>query len=149
MQINVNEHSDNEQQSSLYRKLSGSINVGYSCFLSVKAEGNTTDEKKVDTGDSRDVKITFKVRSVQISRPWIDLSALRIQHYKIPGEQSGSWSTGKLESSNDGTFPLLTTQMIVAKDIKVTASKFSREVIETMRKFDGSVNAGLIVSYHS
>ena len=142
----MDEHSGDQQQSAVYKKLGGSIKLGYS-FLGVKAGGNISDEKKVETGDSRDVKISFKVRSVQIDRPWLDLSVLKMQNYKIPGEGPGSWSSGELESSNTGSCPLITTQMIVAKDIKITASKFSQEIIDTMRNIDGSVNVGLIVSY--
>ena len=69
-----------------------------------------------------DVKISFKVRAVQISRPWLDLSVLNNKNYKIYGEDPGSWSTGELDADNNGSFPLLSTQMIVARDITVTAS---------------------------
>ena len=69
-----------------------------------------------------DVKISFKVRAVQINRPWLDLGVLNNRNYTIYGEDSGSWSTGELDANNNGSFPLLTTQMIVAKDIAVTAS---------------------------
>ena len=66
-----------------------------------------------------DVKISFKVRAVQINRPWLDLSVL---NYTVSSEDPGSWSTGELSADNKGTFPLLSTQMIVARDITVTAS---------------------------
>ena len=66
-----------------------------------------------------DVKISFKVRAVQINRPWLDLSVL---NYTVSSERTGSWSTGELSADNKGTFPLLSTQMIVARDITVTAS---------------------------
>ena len=68
-----------------------------------------------------DVKISLNISAVQIYRPWLDLSVLR-KNFKYPGMPSGSWSNGKLDSSNTGVFPLLTTAMIVAKDITVTAS---------------------------
>lgn len=73
-----------------------------------------------------------KVHSAQIDCPWLDLSALRVEYNKIPGEASGSWSTGELNSSNR-SFPLITSQMIVAKDIKIAASKFSKEVINAVK----------------
>ena len=66
-----------------------------------------------------DVKISFKIRAVQITRPWLDLSVL---NYTVSSERTGSWSTGELSADNKGTFPLLSTQMIVARDITVTAS---------------------------
>ena len=68
------------------------------------------------------VNISFKVRTVQINRPWLDTSILKNRNYTINGEDPGSWSTGELDADNNGSFPLLSTQMIVAKDITVTAS---------------------------
>ena len=141
----MDQHSDNKHQSTIHKRLGGSAKLGYS-FLGIKAGGSGSQEKKVDAGDSRDVKISFKVRAVQVNRPWLDLSALRVEHYSIPGEGSGSWSTGELSSSNKGSFPLVTSQVIVAKDITITASKFSKEVIDTVKKFDGSAHFGLVVS---
>ena len=88
----------------MYEKLGGSVNT-------------------YDSLNKRsDVKITFKVRAVQIDRPWFDPSILENENYTIPGERSGSWSNGKLDASNNGSFPLYSTQIIVARDIKVTAS---------------------------
>ena len=69
-----------------------------------------------------DVKISFKIRAVEIFRPWFDRAILKNKNYKIFGEGPESWSTGDLDASNKGSFPLLSTQMIVAKDITVTAS---------------------------
>ena len=88
----------------MYKKLGGSINTCYSLV------------------EHSDVNISLKVRAVQISRPWLDTSILKNKNYTIDGEDPGSWSTGELNADNNGSFPLLTTQMIVAKDIKVTAS---------------------------
>ena len=74
------------------------------------------------TGEYSDVKISLKVRTVQISRPWLDTSILKNRNFTIDGEPPGSWSTGELSADNKGSFPLLSTQMIVARDIIVTAS---------------------------
>ena len=67
------------------------------------------------------VNISLKVRAVEIIRPWLDLSILNNESYTID-EKSGSWSTGELSAENDGRFALLSTRMIVAKDLKVTGS---------------------------
>ena len=80
-----------------------------------KLGGSVTDEHS-------DVKISLKVRAVQISRPWLDTSILKNRNFTIDGEAPGSWSTGELSADNNGSFPLLSTQMIVAKDITVIAS---------------------------
>ena len=85
----------------MYKKLGGSVNT----FV-----------------EHSDVNISLKVRTVQINRPWIDTSILKFRNYTIDGEDPGSWSTGELDADNNGSFPLLPNQMIVAKDITVTAS---------------------------
>ena len=145
MQITVDQNSFDETQNREYKKLGGSVSVGYS-FLSLKLGGEGSQEKRIETGDSRGVKISFKVRSVEINRPWLDPSALKVEKWRLPGLSPGAWSTGVLDSSNKGSFPLLTTQMIVAKDITVTAAKFSREVTDSLTKFDATVDVGVIVS---
>ena len=69
-------------------------------------------------------KISFKVRCITIDRQWLDPAILKIKPYKIPGFDHGSWSTGKIASDNNGVCPLYSTQMVIAKDIKVTTVKF-------------------------
>ncbi len=101
---------------------------------------------KPNIGNSLDVKIDLKVRSVQINRPWIDLSALNIRDWTIPGVKSGAWSTGVIDSSNNGSFPLLSTQMIVAKDITITGTKLSQELQRTVKAFNPSIDNAVIVS---
>ena len=97
------------------------------------------------TGNNQNVTIDLKVRSVQIHRPWIDLSALNIHGWTIPGVKSGAWSTGVIDSSNNGSFPLLSTQMIVAKDITITGTKLSQELEHTVKAFNPSIDNSLLV----
>ena len=145
LQITVDAKSFDATQDREYKKLGGSLSVGVS-FLSIKAGGEGSQEKKIDTGSSRGIKISFKVRSVQINRPWLDTGALKIEHYVVPGVGPGDWSTGVLDSSNKGSFPLLTTQMIVVGDVTVTAEKWSKEVTDALTKFDAKAGVGVIVS---
>ena len=141
----MDENSFDAAEDRKYKKLGGSVDIGYS-FLGIKVGGEGSQEKSIATGDSRGIKISFKVRSVQINRLWVSPTALRIQKWEVPGLAPGAWSTGVLDSSNNGLFPLLTTQIIVAKDITVTAAKFSQEITDTLTKFDGKVGVGTIVS---
>ena len=139
-------HNDDDHQHKKYIKLGG-VEGASSDFISLQNLGDDSAVgKKIEIGDSQDVKINIKVRSVQIDRPWIDLSALKYQNWKIPGEGPGSWSTGVLDSSNYGSFPLLSTEMIVARDIAVTATKFSKETIDNLKAFDPSVGSAVLVS---
>jgi len=131
----VTENSKYDQQSSNYRKVGGSGSMK-SFFLTVKAKGSGEEILKETSAGSTDIEISFKVRAVQISRRWLDLAALKLKKYTIPGLRTGDWSTGELSTSNKGSFPLLSTQMIVAKDVKVTASKFSESVSEALKSFN-------------
>ena len=121
-----------------------------SSFISLQypdePDSESSVEKRIEIGESQDVKINLKVRSVQIGRPWIDLSVLEHRNWRIPGEGSNFWSTGVLDSSNKGTFPLLSTEMIVAKDISVTATEFTEEIVEHFKSFDPSVGSTVLVS---
>ena len=141
----MGENSENRTQQANLKRLGGSGGFSFG-FISIGAKGGNRTEKSISTEASRNVKISFKVRSVQINRPWLNLATLKIENYTIPGFGPGSWSTGELASSNQGSFPLLSTQVIVAKDIKVTADKFSKEVSDTMKSFDASAKVGLLVS---
>ena len=145
MQITVDQKSFDATQDQEYKKLGGYVDVGYD-FLGIKAGGEGSQEKRISTGNSRGIKLTFKVRSVDINRPWLDPAALKIQKWVVPGLAPGAWSTGVLDKNNKGSFPLLTTQLIVAKDIKVTADKFSQEITDSLTKFDAKVGVGIIVS---
>jgi len=144
-QITVEEHSEEHSSSKEYEHLRGSVGVTYG-FINVRAKADEIQSKEVVGSGSKDAKLSFKVRSVQINRPWLNLSALQVDSYKIPGVKAGSWSTGELNSKNNGSLPLISNQMIVAKDITVTASKFDSEITETMMHFDASAQAGLLVS---
>ena len=140
-------HSDDDDHQYRMYKTLGGIENATSTFISLQQpDGESSVEKKIEIGDSQDVKINVKVRSVQIDRPWIDLSALKHQNWRIPGERSDFWSTGVLESSNSGSFPLLSTEMIVAKDISVTATKFSEEITTYFKTFNPSVGSAVLVS---
>ena len=77
------------------------------------------------------LKISFRVRKVTIQRPWMDPAILHYPILGIKGLESSAWWTGEMDShTNEGSFPLLPTAMIVAKDIKIHAASFSDPVSE-------------------
>jgi len=141
----VGEHSEDHTQYKYYSKYGGSVSGSYG-FFSFGASGSKTTDKTINTDAARDVNVSFKVRAVQIHRPWLDLAILKVRNFYIPGQASNSWSTGDLSNENKGSFPLLPTQIIVAKDIKVTASKFNQEVSESLKSFDAKARVGYMVS---
>jgi len=82
------------------------------------------DDHNYNTKRHLTFQLSLNVRAVRINRPWLNLNALSLQNFKIPGD--GIWSTGELSSKNKGSFSLLSTQMIVAKDLNVTVKKDSQ-----------------------
>ena len=94
---------------------SGSVGGGFS-----KTNGNSSLTK-----EGSNLKISFKVRKVIIQRPWLEPSVLEYPTLGIKGLDKGSWSNGKLDKSNEGSFPLLPTACIVAKDVVIQANSFS------------------------
>ena len=121
----MGEGSEDQSQYDNYKKHGGSEGMLFPFFH--MSDGKT--EETIST-DSKITKISVKVCPVKINRPWLDLAALKIKPYTIPGFDPGSWSTGELNCNNQGLFPMLSTQMIVAKDITVTSVKFSKEAYE-------------------
>jgi len=65
--------------------------------------------------------ISFKVCRVSIERPWLKLALLSTKNWWMFGTPAGMYSTGTAEN-NAGMFPLLTTSLIVIRDLKITAN---------------------------
>ena len=95
---------------------SGSASGGFN-----RSHGNSSLAK-----NGSDLKIAFKVRKVLIQRPWLEPNLFRYPTIGIKGLNNSSWSSGELNSkTNKGTFPLLPTAMVVAKDVVISARSFS------------------------
>lgn len=76
---------------------------------------------------------SFKIRTVTINRPWMDLNFLKNEKIGIRGLEDGAWSTGELDDEkNNGSFPLLPTHFVVAKDIEIKEQK-DAEIEESMK----------------
>ena len=138
--------SGDRTQNDYYLKLGGSAGVSYG-FISVDVNGDGKMDKHVSTQGSTNIKISAKVRDVQINRPWLNRAVMDLDNFSVPGyDTPGSWSTGEVSSSNKGAMPMISTKLIVAKEIKVTADKFSKEISDTLKSFDAGVKVGLLVS---
>ena len=95
---------------------SGSASGGFN-----RSHGNSSLAK-----EGSDLKIAFKVRKVLIQRPWLEPNLFRYPTIGIKGLNDSSWSSGELNSkTNKGSFPLLPTVMVVAKDVVISARSFS------------------------
>lgn len=70
---------------------------------------------------TRDLRISFGFQRVQIVRPWLQSMLLHMGSWSQPGQKRNGYSTGSIED-NTGSFPLLPTAMLVARDVEVTAA---------------------------
>ena len=111
--------------------------------MSVSGGYSQDDGSSSLTGEESDLKISFKVRKVTIQRPWMDPAILQYPIIGIKGVESGAWSSGQLDESNKGSFPLLPTAMIIAKDVVVSSTKFSESLKKSFS--DKSISASLKV----
>ena len=91
--------------------------------------------------DSTNIVISFKGKTVRIIRQWLDTSLLGYDNITIAGAKAGHWSTGVMEPTNKGVFPLLLTAYIVAKDISITANNFSQKLQDSFDKLITSADA--------
>ena len=65
---------------------------------------------------------------MKINRPWLDLTIIEYPVIGMREVPKLNWSNGSLDpETNKGTFPLLPTAMIVAKDIVISNFEMSEE----------------------
>lgn len=81
------------------------------------------------------LQISFKVRKVLIERPWMEPNILQYTTLGIKEMKPAQWSTGSLNAkTNKGSFPLLPTACIVAKDVVIHADSFSDTFKKSMKE---------------
>lgn len=83
---------------------------------------------------------------MKIIRPWLQMSILKLEGLKIPGLRPQAWSTGELNEKNQGMMPVLTDQLVLARNISVFSKKFSQTITDHVEKTDWSTHTGLLVS---
>ena len=95
----------------------------------VKRSGNN-----LLTATQSQINISFKIRKVFINRPWLTPAILNYPTLGIQGQKAGSWSSGVLDNTNKGIFPLLPTAFVVAKDITLSSNMYSDAAEEALSK---------------
>ena len=142
--MRIEQSSLHQSSNDTFSKLSVEAEASYGGLVSVS--GGYSQEKGSSSlaVDGSKLTISFKVRKVTIQRPWMDPAILHYPILGIKGLGSGSWSSGELGPQNDGSFPLLPTAMIVAKDVEISSEKFSQSLKDEFSK--KSINASAKVS---
>ena len=98
------------------------------------------------TAEGSNLVIEFSVRKVLIQRPWFQPIILKYPTLGIKGVKTNAWSSGELGfTSNKGSFPILPTAFIVAKDVKISADSFSSTVESSFSEMKS--HASVKVSY--
>jgi hypothetical protein len=97
------------------------------------------------TAKNSDLTISFSVRKVNINRPWLDRTLLEYPTLGIRELPRYKWSNGSLNAkTNKGSFPLLPTAFIVARD--VTISNFQMSTAQNSAYKKTKTDASMSVS---
>ena len=100
----------------------------------------------------QDLSVYFKVKTVDLVRPWMDMSLLNYETITLAGARKAQWSNGELVMSNTGSFTLLPTTVILAANVTISASSFSSEsmeVIETSTSSPGGLVSNIDLSTYT
>ena len=140
----MNIEQESQSFNDTFSKMSVEAEASYGGLFSASGGFSKSDGSSSMAADGSKLKISFKVRKVTIQRPWMDPVILNYPILGIKGLETGAWSTGEMDShTNEGTFPLLPTAMVVAKDIEISAASFSKSVEDKFSEM--SVNASVKV----
>ena len=146
VQITTSQSHSSKSSNDSFSKLSVGVEGSYGGLVSVSGGYSREDGSSSLAVEGSNLQISFKIRKVTISRPWLDLAVLHYPIVGIKGLEAGSWSNGELDAAtNKGCFPLLPTAMIVAKDIVISSEKFSESFRDSMS--NTSMNASVKVCY--
>ena len=67
-------------------------------------------------------KITISVLTVNIRRPWMDLTLFKTKGWSLPGQSAGFVSNGKPGAANTGVLPMVVTALLVGQTTSVSAN---------------------------
>ena len=110
--------------------LSGALSTSNAGLELPKSADHGKENFDLTTEDSNP-EISFKIRKVSIIRPWLDTKLLEFPKLGINGKPASTWSTGTLDpSKNKGEFPLLPTDMVLAKDIMIRADSITDKALK-------------------
>ena len=96
------------------------------------------------TSKNSDLTISFSVRKVNVNRPWLDRTILEYPTLGIRELPKYEWSNGSLNpKTNKGTFPLLPTAFIVAKDVTISNFQMSTAQSSDYKKTKTDASMGV------
>ena len=138
IQVTIEQQHQYEASSNTYSQTSAETEASYGgLFYSGSVSGGFTRKTGNSslTKEGSNLKISFKVRKVLIERTWMEPNILQYTTLGIKEMKPAQWSTGSLNAkTNKGSFPLLPTACIVAKDVVIHADSFSDTFKKSMKE---------------
>ena len=110
-------------------------------FFFFRFGSSGTKTVKTTSENDKGLSISFKIKTVDIGRQWMDTALLDYQTLTMADAKVAQWSNGVLEPTNLGSFTLLPTSMALASDITVTATEFSSETKDVFEKYSATAGA--------
>ena len=138
-QITVEQGHSTSTTQDTYSKLGGGANV---LLFSFGSSGSR--QVSISTENEQDISISFKIKTVEIHRPWMETALFDYRAITLASAAAGQWSAGEMSPSNKGSFTLLPTSMVLARDIVVTTTDFSSSTKDVLDQHGSST--GTIVS---
>jgi hypothetical protein len=118
--MSIDAKSDFEDRNSDIHKVKGQAEAGIKNLFTVSGNANVDIDKLVLKTDVRTLKFGFKFMRVELRRPWLSTALLGLEGVNMRGVKRGGYSDGKRNSTKtQQRMPLITTAMIVAKDIRI------------------------------
>lgn len=137
IKIVINSSSTKNIKTSKYLAAGGETSIKVGWF----ANDTSAEYKKSEEHEDKESSVTgieMEIASVKIERPWLNERLFSLGNWKIDGQSIGSISDGtfiKNENgvikSNQGSIPLITKNMIIARNVKLTG-KFSKDLRDKM-----------------
>ncbi|ASB61179.1 hypothetical protein SC22_11450 [Bacillus sp. A053] len=94
---------------------------------SVGGSGGHTTQEHTEHSTSTDVEICFKIGSIQIERPWMDMTFFKLGGWYLSGQKAGVISSGRAPNTDAEILPQMPVQILVAREIEIKASWSERE----------------------
>ncbi|WP_306599446.1 hypothetical protein [Geothrix sp. 21YS21S-2] len=125
--------------------INASVKGSHSWF-SLDGAFSKTDYSASALMDHEDLKITFKVKRVNIYRSWFDDLVLKNDRWKLPATVNfKEISFGNLVTNRDRTcaMPVLTTALLLVKDLRLDTTLSAAEMSEYQNKMSVKARIGL------
>jgi hypothetical protein len=120
---------------------SGKLDLG---FFAARASGEVDFKYYKLSKSSQKMVLKFDVAVIELDREWYLGEMFEAKNWKAPDTAKDAYSTGKLDNSNKGSYPLYPAQIVVIRNFSCSAewAKEDEERILAMLKVSTEVKLG-------